>query len=127
MLGADVTIRGNLEASADLHFDGTIEGDITCASLAQGEGSHITGAILADKARLSGVVKGTVTVRDLVVLHTARIEGDLRYEKLTIEPGAAVDGRLTPGSGAAAPNTAAASAVEQGPDEDDEPRLTLAG
>jgi len=96
VLGADVAIKGNVEASADLHVDGTVEGDLTCTSLVQGESSRIEGAIVADTARLSGAVRGTITVRELVILKSARIEGDVHYETLTIEQGAQVNGRFAP-------------------------------
>ena len=60
------------------------------------EGSLIEGAITAERARLSGQVKGTIAARELVILKTARIEGDVSYETLTIEQGAAVNGRFSP-------------------------------
>jgi cytoskeletal protein CcmA (bactofilin family) len=96
VIGADVTITGNINASADLHIDGRIDGDITCASLVQGEKSAISGAVVAESARLAGKVTGSITARELVVLKTARIEGDVHYDALTIEQGAEVDGRFAP-------------------------------
>ena len=96
VLGADTAIRGDISASADLHLDGKVEGDITCAALVQGETSQVVGAVTAETARLAGTVKGTITVRELVILKSARIEGDVHYDALTIEQGAQVDGRLSP-------------------------------
>jgi len=96
VIGADVTITGNISASADLHIDGRIDGDITCASLVQGEKSAISGAVVAESARLAGKVTGSITARELVILKTARIEGDVHYDALTIEQGAEVDGRFAP-------------------------------
>jgi len=96
VIGADVTITGNIEASADLHVDGKVIGDLACAALVQGEASVIEGAVNAERARLSGHVRGTITARDLVVLKTARIDGDVVYETLTIEQGATVNGRFAP-------------------------------
>lgn len=110
VLGADVAIKGNVEASADLHVDGTVEGDLTCTSLVQGESSLIEGGISADTARLSGTVKGTITVRELVILRTARIDGDVHYETLTIEQGATVNGRFAPDAARAAKPVAPSSA-----------------
>jgi cytoskeletal protein CcmA (bactofilin family) len=127
VIGADVVIKGDISASADLHVDGTVEGDIACASLVQGESSRVEGAIEAATARLSGTVKGTTTVRELVILRSARIEGDVHYDTLTIEQGAQVEGRLA--HDAAKP---AAAAAPKGPAQvldlgkDDEQRLTLA-
>ena len=94
IFGADTTITGNVSARADLHVDGRIEGDVTCTALVQGESSEITGAIIADAARLAGTVRGTITVGELVILRSARIHGDVHYDALTIEQGAQVDGRF---------------------------------
>jgi len=96
VLGADTAIKGDLSASADLHIDGRVEGDITCAALVQGESSVITGAVTAESARLSGTVHGSITARELVILKSARIDGDVFYDALTIEQGARVDGRFSP-------------------------------
>jgi cytoskeletal protein CcmA (bactofilin family) len=120
VLGADVSIKGDVAASADLHVDGRVEGDITCASLVQGQSSEIVGSIRADNARLSGTVRGSITAGELVILKTARIEGDVHYDAVTIEQGAEVDGRF-----AHRVHAPAEAALPQGSD-DGEPRLTLA-
>ena len=132
VLGADVTIKGNVEASADLHVDGTVEGDLVCTSLVQGESSRIEGGITADSARLSGTIKGTITVRELVILKSARIDGDVHYETLTIEQGANVNGRFAPDAAKAAKPVApvAPAPKPQAPvldlGKDEEQRITLA-
>lgn len=94
IIGSDITIKGDVIASADLHVDGRIEGDITCASLVQGETSEIDGAVQAETARLAGRVDGSISARGLVILKSARIKGDVHYEALTIEQGAEVEGRF---------------------------------
>ncbi|MBN8500378.1 MAG: polymer-forming cytoskeletal protein [Sphingomonadales bacterium] len=96
VFGSDIRIKGDVNASADLHIDGMVEGDVACTSLVQGESGEIIGAVKAETARLSGTVRGTITVRELVVLKTARIHGDVHYDALTIEQGAQVDGRFAP-------------------------------
>jgi len=95
ILGADTAIKGDIAASADLHVDGRVEGDIACASLIQGESSEILGAVKVQSARLAGTVRGTISASELVILKSARIHGDVQYDSLTIEPGAQVDGRLS--------------------------------
>ncbi|MXO60538.1 polymer-forming cytoskeletal protein [Altererythrobacter salegens] len=126
VIGTDVVIKGDVSASADLHVDGRIEGDITCASLVQGDGSTIEGAIKADNARLAGTVKGTIEAKELVVLKTARIEGDVHYDALTIEQGAAVEGRFAHTERRVQP-VAAPAQPQAKKDDGEEPRLTLAG
>ena len=116
VIGTDVVIKGDISASADLHVDGTIEGDIKCASLVQGEASAISGSVIAETARLSGRVNGSITARELTILKSAVIEGDVHYDALTIEQGASVDGRFAPrGNGnvkPAAPMANGAKATE---------------
>jgi cytoskeletal protein CcmA (bactofilin family) len=119
VIGPDVTIKGDVEASADLQIDGTVNGDIVCTALVQGSSGRIVGSITADGARLAGTLEGTITVRELVVLKTARIDGDVHYETLTIEQGATVNGRFAP-----APRAAPAKTVEKSfekPHEKSEP------
>lgn len=127
VIGSDVSIKGDISASADLHVDGTVEGDIKCSSLVQGETSVVTGGIEAETARLAGKVVGSIKARELVVLRSAQIEGDVQYDALTIEQGAHVEGRFAHSM----PNrrTADSSATEAGdkPSSPDEPKLTLAG
>lgn len=128
VIGSDVTIRGDIEASADLHVDGKVEGDIACASLVQGESSLISGGVVAESARLAGKVVGSIKARELVVLRSARIEGDVHYDALTIEQGAHVDGRFAHNAPAKSQQAkpAAPTKPEDKPASPDEPKLTLA-
>lgn len=123
VIGSDVSIKGDISATVDLHVDGNVEGDITCTSIVQGEGGVIKGAVEAETARLSGHVIGSITARDLVVLQSAKIEGDVHYDTLTIEQGADVEGRFAPRSAMKANN---AKPVAAKPSVDEEPSLTLA-
>ena len=43
VFGGDIRIKGDVDASADLHIDGKVEGDVTCSSLVQGETGEIVG------------------------------------------------------------------------------------
>ena len=128
VFGPDVVIKGDVEASADLHVDGTIHGDLTCSSLVQGEGGRIEGAIRAESARISGTVKGTIHASELVVLRSARIEGDVAYDSLTIEQGAHVEGRFGMRDRREAKEVAAAQpeAIEAKDMDGKEPKLHLA-
>lgn len=94
VLGPDIAITGDLVATADLHLDGRITGDISCAALVQGESSEVSGTVVADSARIAGRIKGSISADVLVILKTARIEGDVSYSSLTIEEGAQVDGKF---------------------------------
>jgi cytoskeletal protein CcmA (bactofilin family) len=112
VLGPDIAINGDLRATADLHLDGRINGDIQCAALVQGEASEVTGNVVAESARIAGKVKGSITAGVLVILKTARIEGDVTYGSLTIEEGAQVDGKFSPRAVEAEPKLMLAGGTE---------------
>jgi cytoskeletal protein CcmA (bactofilin family) len=94
VIGPDVVITGNVAASADLHIDGRIDGDVNCGSLVQGSESRIKGSVKAEAARLAGSIEGAVSVKQLTIERAARITGDVEYETIAIENGASIDGRL---------------------------------
>lgn len=104
MIGADVVITGDVSASADVHIDGRIHGDINCLALVQGAGSELIGTITAQSAHLAGTVRGSIVVDDLVIQRSAHVVGDVHYETLTIEQGARVEGTFAKG-GAGTPGT----------------------
>lgn len=122
VIGADVVIAGNINASAELHVEGRIEGDVDCAALIQGAESHIVGGVTAESARIAGAIEGAVRVRQLTVERSARITGDVEYENITIENGGHIDGRMrrigattvtiTPLIGSDAPRAPLATTVE---------------
>ena len=112
VLGPDIAITGDLTAKADLHLDGKVGGDISCAALVQGEASEITGAVTAQPARVAGKIKGSISAEVLVIQRTARIEGDVSYGSLTIEEGAQVDGKFTPRAAEPEPKLSLAGGFE---------------
>jgi cytoskeletal protein CcmA (bactofilin family) len=95
VLGSDIGIDGDLAATADLHLDGRVAGDIKCAALVQGETSQIIGMVVAENAQVAGTIKGSISADTLVIRKTARIEGDVTYGTLSIEEGAQVEGTFS--------------------------------
>lgn len=94
IIGDGITITGNIDSKVDLHIDGEVIGDIRCLSLVQGPSSRIQGAIAAQNASLSGMVEGSIDAGDLAIASSARINGDVTYENVTIEQGGHVDGKF---------------------------------
>lgn len=94
MIGADIIITGNIEASVDLNIEGKVIGDVRCATLILGEESTVTGRIYADRVRVSGTVEGAVETKDLAIEATARVKGDVTYERLRVANGGTVEGQV---------------------------------
>jgi cytoskeletal protein CcmA (bactofilin family) len=94
LIGAEMTIGGDVTSAGALHVDGRIDGDVRCASLCQGQRGVIAGDIFAEEARIGGLVEGTVTARALVIEASGRVAGDVAYDTVSIAAGAQVEGRL---------------------------------
>lgn len=105
VIGADIVVTGNIEASVDLHIDGRVEGDVRCKTLILGEASTIMGNVSADRVRAAGAVTGSIETNDLAIEASARVSGDLLYERIRVTNGAQIDGSLKCKSGAAALKT----------------------
>lgn len=94
MIGSDIVITGNIEASVDLHIEGRVNGDVRCATLILGEDSMVNGRIYADRVRVSGAVEGAVETKDLAIEASARVTGDITYERLRIANGGVIEGQI---------------------------------
>ncbi len=94
LIGAEVTIGGDVTSEGALHVDGRIDGHVRCANLCQSQSGVITGDIVAAEARIGGLVEGTVAARSVVIEASGRVAGDVAYDTISIAAGAQVEGRL---------------------------------
>ena len=95
LVSADLKIRGNLNNPGEVHFDGTIKGDITCRKLIVGEKASITGHVEADEVVIRGKVTGRVKAHSVQLAKTANVIGDIWHDILVIEAGAFLEGHCT--------------------------------
>lgn len=100
-IGSDVLISGDITTNAQIHVDGRIEGNVRCERLIQGEGGTIAGHIVADQARIAGLIDGTIRARIVELEPSAKVTGDVTYESLNIAAGAVIEGRLARREGSA--------------------------
>ena len=94
LIGSDITITGNIEASVDLHIQGRVDGDVRCATLILNEGGRIKGGIHAARARIAGSIEGTIEVGDLALGSTGQAKGEITYRRLLVANGASIEGKL---------------------------------
>ncbi len=128
VIGSDVTVSGDIDASVDLHVDGRVEGDIRCATLVQGNSSTIKGAVNAEEARIAGRVEGSITAEELIVEASAKIAGDVTYEKLSIASGGQVEGSFRhKSSGTLRKEDARAKSANGSAAEDDDTQDSIFG
>lgn len=95
VIGAGITVNGDIEASVDLQIQGRVSGDVRCATLLLGEGSEIRGNVVAERVRVAGTVEGSIDTRDLAIEASAKVIGDVSYARIRIANGAVVHGQMT--------------------------------
>lgn len=94
VISSDLMIVGNVVSKGRVRLEGTIEGDMRCASLEVGESGAVTGTIVADEVAVYGKVSGTVRGKSVRLFSTAHVEGDIFHQGIGIEMGTHYDGRL---------------------------------
>ncbi|MDX1974581.1 MAG: polymer-forming cytoskeletal protein [Rickettsiales bacterium] len=94
IMAQDVSVLGNIVSDGVLDFDGTIDGNIRCKALTVRGRASIKGEVIADTIHVYGKINGLVRARSVHLYATARIEGIIMHENLTIEDGAFIDGKL---------------------------------
>ncbi|MDH3474477.1 MAG: polymer-forming cytoskeletal protein [Rhodospirillales bacterium] len=95
IIGADVTITGDLVSSGDIKVDGRVDGNITCRTLTLGNQPVVNSSIKADTVRICGTFNGEVKAAKVVLTKDARVSGDIMQEILEIEPGAILEGNIS--------------------------------
>jgi len=94
VLGADLTVVGNLKTTGDIQVEGTVEGDIRAHLLTVGETATIRGEVVADDIVINGRVIGRVRGLKVRLTSTARVEGDIIHKTIAIESGAHFEGSV---------------------------------
>lgn len=93
-------LTGDLVTNSSLRVDGEINGDVKCdGRLVVGEEGVINGDISATEVELDGTVSGIINAEVILTLHqTAIVKGDIRTERLVIEDGAKIEGKIYSGN-----------------------------
>ncbi|MET1047209.1 MAG: polymer-forming cytoskeletal protein, partial [Hyphomicrobium sp.] len=93
VIGADLTITGNLTCRGEVQVDGIVEGDIEGSNVVIGEGATVTGSISGEEVIVRGHVVGSVRGRRVMLQTTSQVEGDIFHQSLSIEQGAMFEGK----------------------------------
>jgi cytoskeletal protein CcmA (bactofilin family) len=100
LIGGGTKIVGDITSAGDVRIDGHLSGNIVIAGkFVLGATGVVEGNITSVNADISGEVKGTVKISEMLSLKsTARINGDIETSKLMIEPGAVFTGSCNMGA-----------------------------
>src|SRR6267378_1311090 len=96
-----IRIKGEVTGSEDLFVDGMVEGKLsltTNSCLTVGPNGHVKADVLAREVIVRGKIEGKVTGRDRVQLwSTGQVTGEVQTDRLAIEDGAVLRGKVEAG------------------------------
>src|SRR5713226_5389043 len=96
-----IRIKGEVTGSEDLFVDGVVEGKLsltTNSCLTVGPNGHVKADVLAREVIVRGKIEGKVTGRDKVQLwSTGQVTGEVQTDRLAIEDGALLRGKVEAG------------------------------
>ena len=93
VVGAGLTITGNLESKGEVRVEGEVQGDIHAQRILIGERARIAGALIAEEIVVRGNVQGSVRGNAVTFHSSSRVEGDVFHKSLVIEQGAFFEGK----------------------------------
>ena len=93
LVGEGLRVEGNVASDGDLLVEGEIHGDVGVRKLTVGPGGRVEGKVAAEEVMVHGKLAGGIVARVATLCRTARVDGDVEYETLSIENGAEFEGR----------------------------------
>jgi len=94
VISKDLIIVGNLETKGDVAIEGKVQGDIKAKVLTVGVTAEIKGQLKAQEMIVNGRIIGGVRGNKGRLNKSARVDGDVIHETLSIEAGAYFEGSV---------------------------------
>ena len=100
LIGADISIIGDIFYEGVVHVEGSVEGSLIAhkdkdSKLFINKSSVIKGSVDGTNVAINGTVYGNVYVYNLLQLGSdAFVKGNIYYKSIEMEVGAKIDGRL---------------------------------
>jgi cytoskeletal protein CcmA (bactofilin family) len=96
IIGASLTLRGELSGNQDLILDGEVQGTITLPgrSLTIGPNARVRADLKAEMVVVSGKVEGNISAGAVELKRTASVYGDILTTRISIEDGAYFKGGI---------------------------------
>ena len=94
-VGADIRLKGEIEACDTLVVEGRIEAALQSRLLHIAEHGAFSGSAVVEVAEISGTFEGNLTARDrLIVRATGKVGGTVQYRRLEVQDGGELSGDI---------------------------------
>ena len=93
VIGADSSLRGELQSKGTVRIDGTLDGNIQADCVIVGESGLIRGDVVSRETTVGGKVEGTIRCSESAeITPKGQVRGDISTPKLSLAEGGLFDG-----------------------------------
>lgn len=121
LVAADSEVEGRLRSRGVVRVEGVLRGNLHAPVLLVEAGGLVEGSVTAERVRICGTLRGTVTAREIEIIRTAMVDAELNYEEISIERGARASGMHKQRSPEPVPPASTAVTAPQAPAQAPQP------
>src|ERR1044071_4635664 len=127
VIAADVEITGTVKSTGSLRIDGKLDGELNCTGdTIVGKTATVKGNLNVNSAVIEGTINGNVTAKDRIEMKSsARMTGDIKSKRLSVEDGVTFIGRSEVNPSGAASPIAATPVIERSEEHTSELQLRV--
>ena len=119
VIGSDAKFAGTISNVKSIEIEGTVEADLTAEKLSIGATGKFTGQVSCDLVVIGGAYDGIMQAGSIWATETAQIAGEIHYQSLQMDRGAALNCRVVHNW-----QEPAAPVAEEAPSEEDDPEAS---
>jgi cytoskeletal protein CcmA (bactofilin family) len=90
----DLVIDGDATSSGPIEVQGNVLGSLRAPEITVAGSGRVEGSVVAHDLTVLGAVSGTISARNVQLAPSAVVQADIIHERIAIETGAELEGRL---------------------------------
>mgnify|MGYP003563596479 FL=1 len=90
----DLVVEGDATSSGPIEVQGNVVGSLRAPEITVAGSGRVEGSVAAHDLSVLGAVSGTISARNVQLAPSAMVHADVIHERIAIEAGAELEGRL---------------------------------
>lgn len=90
----DLVVEGDATSSGPIEIQGNVVGSLRAPDITVAGSGRVEGSVVAHDLVVLGAVSGTISARKVQLAPNAVVQADVIHERIAIEAGAELEGRL---------------------------------
>jgi cytoskeletal protein CcmA (bactofilin family) len=94
VLAQDIVVEGDVTSNGPIDVQGRVVGSLRGPDVTVAGSGRVEGSVVAHDLYVLGAVSGTISARNVQLAPSAVVQADIFHERISIETGAELEGRL---------------------------------